>query len=93
MKSWIKRRIRGKSLPTFEVITPEDLGEEIKKRNKGGVAVFYGNLTSKAYKEFAKAGKKYTDYNIIFCHTENDWTIEAFNITLEKPTPKEGIIV
>jgi len=77
----------------LEVSSPEALGEEIKIRNKGGVVVFYGNISSKAYRDYAKAGKIYTDYNIIFCHTEDEWTIEAYEITLPKPTPKQGVIV
>lgn len=93
MVSWIKRRIRGKSLPTLQLNSPEDLGEEIRKRNKGGVVVFYGQIGSKTYKQFAKAGKKYTDYDIIFCHTEDEWTIQAFNITLPEEIPDEGIII
>ena len=93
IKNWIKRRIRGIALPTLEVSSPEELGEEIKIRNKGGVVVFYGNISSKGYRDFAKAGKMYTDNNIIFCHTENDWTIEAYEIKLPTPTPKEGVIV
>jgi len=81
MNSWIKRRIRGRSLPTTELDVPEKLGEQIKIRNKGGVFVFYGNITSEAYKTFARAGKKFTDYDVLFGHTENDWTLRAFNVT------------
>lgn len=90
--SWIKRRIRGRSLPTEELDIPEKLGDNIKKRNKGGVFVFYGNITSNAYRNFARIGKKYTDYDVLFGHTENDRTLRAFNVT---PTydEKNGFLV
>jgi len=63
MASWIRRRIRGRMLPTEEVASIQELGEMIQRQGarKGGVFLFFGNTNSSNYKKFAKAGKKYTD--------------------------------
>ncbi len=44
--------------------------------------LFYGNLSSKSYKEYAKAGKKYTDRDVVFGHTEYPMVLYAFNISV-----------
>ncbi len=82
MVSWIKRRIRGRSLPTIDFDTMQKLGENIQPRNTGGTIVFYGNLNSQSYKDYASAGKKYTDRDVVFGHTEYPEVLYGFNVTV-----------
>lgn len=86
MINWIKRVIRGKSRPTWDVNTPEKLGEQVKARNTGGVFTFFGNISSESYKTFAEFGRTYTDHDVLFGHTEVFRPLEAFGV----PRPRDG---